>query len=448
MGKVLRKMIVAAFALIFALQPIAPALATTYTYDYNNRLTSATNTSTGAVTTYSYDPQGQRIKMVVQNSDGSSETTYYPSKDYSVSYTTDSKGNKSPEKITKYVNANGTLVATISGTGQTAVLQPVLTDHQGSITNVLSIDNKPAETIDYFPFGQIRLDNTATGQNPQQKKFLGQDFDSSTGLDYLNARYYNSSIAKFLSEDPVSRDNPEKFLADPQQLNLYSYAQNNPITLSDPSGKKVSEIQPYLPLGGIYGYSYGEAIASYRGVNVNSRGEYGPLDENNFQQCTTFVQKFYKAQYDINISGIGKEGAINYGNQKEVNRVMENNKNSGSMAVYKNGSSVLPQENDLMTWTSDDQSYGHVGTIVEVVANAYNNGGTIYTLEQNARPDKALFAQNFTQNKDGGYTVSDRSKNSPIHVDSWTRYSSQQSIPATFNWPGLGALQPKKSISK
>src|SRR3989344_3273858 len=70
----------------------------------------------------------------------------------------------------------------------------------------------------------------------EQRKFIGQEYDIGTGLDYLNARYYDAMRGQFISQDPLARDNPEKFLTDPQQLNTYSYARNNPINASDPSG--------------------------------------------------------------------------------------------------------------------------------------------------------------------------------------------------------------------
>jgi RHS repeat-associated protein len=59
-----------------------------------------------------------------------------------------------------------------------------------------------AETLDYFPFGKIRIDNRV-GTFDEQRKYIGQEFDSDTGLNYLNARYYNPSIGRFISEDPV-----------------------------------------------------------------------------------------------------------------------------------------------------------------------------------------------------------------------------------------------------
>src|SRR6266478_10042408 len=54
----------------------------------------------------------------------------------------------------------------------------------------------------------------------------------------LQARYYDGSKGEFLSEDPVFLGDPkQQALTDPQSLNSYSYANDNPITKSDPTGK-------------------------------------------------------------------------------------------------------------------------------------------------------------------------------------------------------------------
>ena len=52
----------------------------------------------------------------------------------------------------------------------------------------------------------------------------------------MKARYQNSATGRFISQDPLVRDNPMEFLADPQQLNSYNYARNNPVYYVDPSG--------------------------------------------------------------------------------------------------------------------------------------------------------------------------------------------------------------------
>ena len=56
-----------------------------------------------------------------------------------------------------------------------------------------------AETMDYYPFGEIRFDEAApagAAGSPafsEQRKYIGQEYDADTGLNYLNARYYNST---------------------------------------------------------------------------------------------------------------------------------------------------------------------------------------------------------------------------------------------------------------
>jgi RHS repeat-associated protein len=62
----------------------------------------------------------------------------------------------------------------------------------------------------------------------------------STGVVHasMQARYQNSSRGQFISEDPVFLGDPrQQVLTDPQSQNSYSYANDNPITKSDPSGK-------------------------------------------------------------------------------------------------------------------------------------------------------------------------------------------------------------------
>ncbi|OGZ63512.1 MAG: hypothetical protein A2998_02140 [Candidatus Staskawiczbacteria bacterium RIFCSPLOWO2_01_FULL_37_25b] len=102
----------------------------------------------------------------------------------------------------------------------------MITDETGAIV----------ETTDYYAFGKIRLDSKTTDFS-EQRKYIGQEYDEDTGLNYLNARYYNSTIARFVSQDPVFWNFDSSWLADPQNQNAYAYARNNPITGSDPTGK-------------------------------------------------------------------------------------------------------------------------------------------------------------------------------------------------------------------
>ena len=85
----------------------------------------------------------------------------------------------------------------------------------------------------------MRIDEKSSPQDStsskEQRKYIGQEFDASTGLSYLNARYYDGNRGQFLSQDPVFWSQNQN-LPDPQSLNSYSYAGNNPINWSDPTG--------------------------------------------------------------------------------------------------------------------------------------------------------------------------------------------------------------------
>ncbi|MEU0520811.1 RHS repeat-associated core domain-containing protein, partial [Streptosporangium sp. NPDC006007] len=81
----------------------------------------------------------------------------------------------------------------------------------------------------YLPYGQRRgVDDLPF----TDRGFLGKIEDDSTGLTYLSARYYDPSIARFISTDPLLN------LDKPQWINPYSYAGDNPIGASDPTGLK------------------------------------------------------------------------------------------------------------------------------------------------------------------------------------------------------------------
>jgi len=66
----------------------------------------------------------------------------------------------------------------------------------------------------------------------------GKERDSESGNDYFGARYYASSMGRFLSPDWSAKVMPVPYakLGDPQTLNLYAYVGNNPLSRTDPTG--------------------------------------------------------------------------------------------------------------------------------------------------------------------------------------------------------------------
>ncbi|MCU0660174.1 MAG: putative toxin [Candidatus Pacebacteria bacterium] len=210
----------------------------THTWNYRDQLVSSTD---GSVTAnYWYDHEGNRVRYVTGTTDIS-----YPNKYY----------NDDGTKKTKQVYAGSTLVATIETvTNPTVTVTPyyIHTDHLGSTTAVTDASGAISQQLDYYPFGESRI---SSGAYNEQRKYVGQIHDNDTGLDYLNARYYKGNVGKFISQDPVfltiGDEKPTKalsgrdmtsILSDPQSLNSYSYGRNNPITMSDASGKFAGEL--------------------------------------------------------------------------------------------------------------------------------------------------------------------------------------------------------------
>jgi len=113
------------------------------------------------------------------------------------------------------------------------ISQIVAADNLGSTDAVTNASGTPVQMIDYLPYGSTRIASSTAGTD-EKHKYIGQYYDAS-GLLYDNARYYNGTQGQFLTEDPLFWSRKQN-LVNPQSLNSYSYANDNPINRSDPSG--------------------------------------------------------------------------------------------------------------------------------------------------------------------------------------------------------------------
>ncbi len=238
-------------------------------WDWRNRL--SISTTTAGTDTYTYDENDNRVRV------GTASTTYYYPNDY---YNTDSVSMLP----TKHIFLNNQDVADITGATGSGIINYNYVDTLNSASVTADSNNHVQEVTDYTPYGSISNHDQLAGYS-SLRKYVGQVYDNDTGLDYLNARYYDGSRGQFLSEDPVflSLGNPNQvgqlldqsqyqLLADPQQLNAYSYSRDNPTTTSDPQGLGVLE-------GSINaGYIFGGGVANFD-IDTNSwlgQFSYGP----------------------------------------------------------------------------------------------------------------------------------------------------------------------------
>jgi RHS repeat-associated protein len=173
--------------------------------------------------TYVYDGDGNRVKSTV-----SGVTTTYIGNYY--------EWNGSAG--VKYYYANGNRVAMRDAAG---TLYFLINDHLGSTTAVADASGNLYGQDMYYPWGNIRY---TSGTVPASYTFAGSQLESGISvLLLMGSRWYDTLTDRFLSADTILPG------LNQQSLNRYSYALNNPLKYTDPSG--------HWPCGGFIGSALG-----------------------------------------------------------------------------------------------------------------------------------------------------------------------------------------------
>jgi RHS repeat-associated protein len=181
----------------------------TLTWDLNNRLDNVNGT-----TSYVYDADGGQLLR----RDPDTITLSLPSQDLV-------KNTKTGVVTgTRYYAHNGLVVAMRVGGANP---QYLVSDLHNTATVVIDSVTFAVTRRAMDPYGNTIGD---TPSWPDQRGFLSKLKDTATGLTDVGARKYDSVPGRFISVDPVLDEN------NPDQLCGYEYAENNPITRSDPSG--------------------------------------------------------------------------------------------------------------------------------------------------------------------------------------------------------------------
>jgi RHS repeat-associated protein len=189
---------------------------TTYSYDPENRLVGVTHGS--SVQTYIYDALGQRVA-----STSSGATTRYvidPTGLGNVVGQYDGAGNL----IARYDHGLLGLVSQVDAAGASSYYD---FDGVGSTVGITGSAGTILNTYTYAPFGE-RLPASETLANPFS--FVGQFGVMSGGndLDFMRARYYQPSLGRFLTDDPLNLGGGD--------TNLLRYVGNEPTRWVDPVG--------------------------------------------------------------------------------------------------------------------------------------------------------------------------------------------------------------------
>ncbi len=190
--------------------------ATSYIFDGPNRLTDV-YPATGSDVTFVYDPDGRRVQKAV-----GAELTRFVWDGERLLVENDA-ANTPQVEYTQSDSGFGNLVSeyqTGGGSFQHAF------DGLGSTGALLDDSGAVADRWAYSAFG---LQETAPADEPTRLTFggqLGYQYDLELDLYYCRNRYYDPVTGRWVNQDPAK--------ADP--INNYRYCGNNPVTKSDPSG--------------------------------------------------------------------------------------------------------------------------------------------------------------------------------------------------------------------
>jgi RHS repeat-associated protein len=189
-----------------------------FTYNVFNRMTQAVGT--GGTATYTYNGDGRKIQRI--GPDG--VTRYYYSGIRPI-WETDGAGVMTAELDRDIF---GNLLSRLDSSGTRRYYH---TDGLGSTIVLTDATGNFAAGMLYDGWGNVRASTADVGKY----RFAGAEMDTASGLYHMGARFYDPSVGRWLSEDPIQK----RF--EPISLNFYTYVANNPFLLVDPTGTMVTQ---------------------------------------------------------------------------------------------------------------------------------------------------------------------------------------------------------------
>ena len=191
--------------------------------------------SVTGVADYVYDGHGRRVKETdTADRDSLPEIGVYSRSGQKLYRTRDKdSGSRVATRITtRNIYLAGSLIASHDSVNGIAQLPTYLhTDALGSVVADSDSTGAILKRYRYAPYGESL--NLAFGTFMNGLGYTGHDMDADTGLTYMQQRYYDPVIGRFLSVDPVGADANSG-----GNFNRYWYANNNPYKFVDPDGRR------------------------------------------------------------------------------------------------------------------------------------------------------------------------------------------------------------------
>ena len=227
----------------------------TYSYDYENRLVSAT--SALSAVQYQYDAFGRLIERQTSGTSQSTNRMYYaglPANSSGAGWQLVAEYDGAGTLQTKYVYGPGIDEPVRMQRGSTKYYFEQ--DGLGNVTELENVAGVVLEQYTYDVYGTPTIYNNgwmvrSASLYGNRLMFTGRDRDPDTGLYNFRYRYYSPALGRFVQPDPMGLAGGD--------LNLYAYSLNNPVNLLDPSGLSIlswlkSRDWKSIFIGGLYVY--------------------------------------------------------------------------------------------------------------------------------------------------------------------------------------------------
>jgi RHS repeat-associated protein len=101
------------------------------------------------------------------------------------------------------------------------------------------------ETYQYDPYGQLIVQPHTAALRTNAWRYASGYYDVSTGLYKFGIRYYDAATGRWTQRDPVGGS-----LAETTKVNPYVYADDDPVNMTDPSGRN-SALQTFEDCMGV-----------------------------------------------------------------------------------------------------------------------------------------------------------------------------------------------------
>ena len=132
---------------------------------------------------------------------------------------------------------------------------------QGDVSAILDSGGKIAASYDYDAWGNCTVYNSSDAAigdlNPL--RYRGYYYDAETGFYYLQSRYYDPAICRFINADTFATTDANGVLS----ANMFAYCENNPVMRTDESGEFFNTV-----IGAVIGATFGAVSAAIAGTSI------------------------------------------------------------------------------------------------------------------------------------------------------------------------------------